>query len=381
MKKFVIIKVVLIIVIIININKNYLSFFMKKYTFIFITLITFGCTIENIDPNEKKVNSLIVEIIDSNNLPGLSVSVMKNGEIVYSKGFGYADIESKTKIIPSSTKFRIGSFSKTLTASALMKLVEKNKLNLDESIHTYVPEFPDKNWDFNLRQMGGHLSGIRHYIGNEFYINKNYKNVIDALDIFKDDSLLHEPGTKYYYSTHAWTLVSAAIEQASETPFLEYMYKNVFEPLGMKNTYAETIDLNIKDKVTYYKKNNSGDIKIEPEVNNSWKWAGGGFISTTEDIVNFLHSHSKSGYLTDESLNILMSPQTTASAGTTNYGIGWRKRYGNNNEVLYGHTGGSVGGTTYAFIAIDYNVIVVITSNLSDASFDNLPNDIFEIYY
>ena len=57
-----------------------------------------------------------------------------------------------------------------------------------------------------------------------------------------------------------------------------------------------------------------------------------------------------------------------------------RSRYGNNNEVLYGHTGGSVGGTTYAFIAIDYNVIVVITSNLIDASFGNLPNDIFEIY-
>ena len=354
---------------------------MKKYTFIFITLIAFGCTIESIDPNEKKVNSLIIDIIDSNNLPGLSVSVMKNGEIVYSKGFGYADIENKTQIIPSSTKFRIGSFSKTLTASALMKLVEDNKLNLDESIHTYVPEFPEKNWNFNLRQMGGHLSGIRHYKGNEFYINKNYENVIDALDIFKDDPLLHEPGTKYYYSTHAWTLVSAAIAKGSETPFLEYMYNNVFEPLGMKNTYAETRDLSIKNKVTYYKKDNYGNIKIEPEVNNSWKWAGGGFISTTEDIVNFLHSHSKSGYLTDESLNILMNPQTIASAGTTNYGIGWRKRYGNNNEVLYGHTGGSVGGTTYAFIAIDYNVIVVITSNLSDASFGDLPNDIFEIYY
>ena len=92
MKKFTIIKVVLIIVIIININKNYLSFFMKKYTFIFIILIAFGCTIENTDPNEKKVNSLITEIIDSNNLTGLSVSLMKNDEIVYSKGFGYADI-------------------------------------------------------------------------------------------------------------------------------------------------------------------------------------------------------------------------------------------------------------------------------------------------
>ena len=85
MKKFTIIKVVLIIVIIININKNYLPFFMKKYKFIFIILIAFGCTIENIDPNEKKVNSLIAEIIDSNNLPGLSVSIMKNGEISFDR--------------------------------------------------------------------------------------------------------------------------------------------------------------------------------------------------------------------------------------------------------------------------------------------------------
>ena len=110
---------------------------MKKI--IFILIISIGCSTENIDSNEKKVDNLIFDAIDSNNLPGLSISIMKNGEMVYSKGFGYADIESKTKIIPSSTKFRIGSFSKTLTASALMKLVEEKKLDLDESIHTYVP--------------------------------------------------------------------------------------------------------------------------------------------------------------------------------------------------------------------------------------------------
>ena len=162
---------------------------MKKI--IFILIISIGCSKENIDSNEKKVDSLIVDAIDSNDLPGLSISIMKNGEMVYSKGFGYADIESKTKIIPSSTKFRIGSFSKTLTASALMKLVEEKKLDLDESIHTYVPEFPKKNWDFSLRHMAGHLSGIRHYKVNEMYINKNYNSVLEALEVFKDDPLLH----------------------------------------------------------------------------------------------------------------------------------------------------------------------------------------------
>ena len=352
---------------------------MKKI--IFILIISIGCSTENIDSNEKKIDNLIFDAIDSNNLPGLSISIMKNGEMVYSKGFGYADIESKTKIIPSSTKFRIGSFSKTLTASALMKLVEEKKLDLDESIHTYVPEFPKKNWDFSLRQMAGHLSGIRHYRGSEMYINKNYSSVIEALDVFKDDPLLHKPESKYHYSTHAWTLISSAIEKASEVNFVEYMEKNVFEPLKMENTYAEKTDIDIQNKVTYYERDNSGKIIVATPVNNSWKWAGGGFISTTEDIINFLYSHSKSDYLSDESLNLLISPQKTVNGENTNYGIGWRTRYGNIGEVLIGHTGGSIGGTTFAFMSIEYNVILVITSNISSASFGKLPNDIFEIYY
>ena len=193
-----------------------------KFQYI-LFLFLFGCSVEVNDSNSGKTDRLINDFLNTKNLPGLSVSVMKEGEIVYSKGFGYADVDSKTLINPSKTKFRIGSFSKTLTASALMILVEKEQIDLDKSIYSYTPEFPQKKWDFNLRMMTGHLSGIRHYKNDEMNITKNYDNIFDALEVFQDDPLMHEPGTKYLYSTHAWTLISLAIERAANIPFTQFM--------------------------------------------------------------------------------------------------------------------------------------------------------------
>ena len=350
-----------------------------KFQYI-LFLFLFGCSVEVNDSNSGKTDRLINDFLNTKNLPGLSVSVMKEGEIVYSKGFGYADVDSKTLINPSKTKFRIGSFSKTLTASALMILVEKEQIDLDKSIYSYTPEFPQKKWDFNLRMMTGHLSGIRHYKNDEMNITKNYDNIFDALEVFQDDPLMHEPGTKYLYSTHAWTLISLAIERAANIPFTQLMDSDVFSKLGMSNTFAEVKGLDIDNKVTYYRKNSTGGYDVAKDVNNSWKWAGGGYISTTEDVLKFLNQHLNDDYLSENSLKALMTSQTTDDGKKTGYGIGWRIRNGRNGDMLYGHTGGSVGGTTYAFMNKNKKTIVVITSNIGSANFGQLPLDIFDIY-
>ena len=350
-----------------------------KFQYI-LFLFLFGCSVEVNDSNSGKTDRLINDFLNTKNLPGLSVSVMKEGEIVYSKGFGYADVDSKTLIDPSKTKFRIGSFSKTLTASALMILVEKEQIDLDKSIYSYTPEFPQKKWDFNLRMMTGHLSGIRHYKNDEMNITKNYDNIFDALEVFQDDPLMHEPGTKYLYSTHAWTLISLAIERAANIPFTQFMDSDVFSKLGMANTFAEVKGLDIDNKVTYYQKNSTGGYDLAKDVNNSWKWAGGGYISTTEDVLKFLNQHLNDDYLSENSLKALMTSQTTDDGKKTGYGIGWRIRNGRNGDMLYGHTGGSVGGTTYAFMNKNKKTIVVITSNIGSANFGQLPLDIFDIY-
>ncbi|MBN08877.1 MAG: hypothetical protein CMC79_00680 [Flavobacteriaceae bacterium] len=356
--------------------RNFFQYFMGLIFLAFIRCLS----PEQYSEEVTKADQMISNILNANHLPGISVTILKDGNKIYSKGFGYADIDEKRKILPSKTRFRIGSFSKTLAASALMKLVEEAKVDLDSSIYFYVPEYPKKRWDFTPRQIAGHLSGIRHYKEDEMMINKNFSNVNEGLSVFKIDSLLHEPNTKYTYSTHAWTLLSVVIENASGDPFLDYMQAHVFDLLEMKNTHAEQKNLIGIEKVSYYLLDSTKTAIIAPEVNNSWKWAGGGFISTTEDVAKFLWAHSNYDYLTEKSITEMITPQKTMDGLSTSYGIGWRTRYDKNNNPLIGHTGGSVGGTTYAFMALHSNTIVVMTTNLSSASFGNLANDLFELF-
>ena len=348
-----------------------------RFSFL-ITILFLGwgtcSTPPNLQEKAEQADILVTTTLDENELPGISVTILKEGEQVYSKGFGFADLEAKKMIDPSTTRFRVGSVSKTFAASALMTLVEDNKVHLDSSVYGYVPNFPEKEWTITPRQIAGHLSGIRHYRGNEMNINRFYPSVIEK------DTLLHEPGSKYLYSTHAWTLLSAVIEQAAGAPYLDYMQQSVFDPLSMTSTHPELSDFEGVEKVSYYVRNPAGGLTPAPEVDNSWKWAGGGFISTTEDVARFLWQHAEASYLTTESLSELTTPQQTTRGESTNYGLGWSNRKDAQGNRLIGHTGGSVGGTTFAFMQPNSGVVVVMTTNVSSASFGNLANDLFTLY-
>ena len=170
------------------------------------------------------------------------------------------------------------------------------------------------------------------------------------------------------------------IEQAAGAPYLDYMQQSVFDPLSMTSTHPELSDFEGVEKVSYYVRNPAGGLTPAPEVDNSWKWAGGGFISTTEDVARFLWQHAEASYLTTESLSELTTPQQTTRGESTNYGLGWSNRKDAQGNRLIGHTGGSVGGTTFAFMQPNSGVVVVMTTNVSSASFGNLANDLFTLY-
>jgi CubicO group peptidase (beta-lactamase class C family) len=141
---------------------------IKKDIFALFFIVLVALISNKLQAQEDQINKakVIAEIfLKQQNIPGMSISVSKNGRKIWSEGFGCADIKSKQKIIPSKTQFRIASISKTITAVALAKLVGYKKLNLDTSLYTYVPDFPKKKYDFTIRQIGGHLAGIRHYAG------------------------------------------------------------------------------------------------------------------------------------------------------------------------------------------------------------------------
>ncbi|MEO8296076.1 MAG: serine hydrolase domain-containing protein, partial [Gemmatimonadota bacterium] len=223
---------------------------------------------------------MIVDTMRALGSPGASVCVIRNGRVIWSEAFGYADIEQQVRATPQ-TMFRIGSVSKALTSAALGVLIDQGKVDLDAEVQRYVPSFPPKKYPVTVRQLAGHLGGIRHYNGREFWIQQHYNSVLDALSIFKDDSLLFEPGTRYSYSSYGWNLISAVIENASGEPFLDVMRKTVFMPAGLTHTRPEFADSIIPFRARFYTWADSLHTMLNaPYVDNSYKWAGGGFMST-----------------------------------------------------------------------------------------------------
>ncbi|XP_040893723.1 serine beta-lactamase-like protein LACTB, mitochondrial isoform X3 [Toxotes jaculatrix] len=351
--------------------------------------------------------------------PGLVVGVSVDGAQVWCEGIGYADLENRVPCSPD-TVMRIASISKPLTSAAAARLCEEGKLDLDVPVQKYVPEFPQKRFDgqavtITPRMILSHLSGIRHYEKDakkvkedkekakrllkqpvkekedeksssenkdkptteqnakgkeatqtqkkkefeheEYYLKDNFESVTQALDLFKDDPLIFKPGTTFLYSTHAFTLLSAVVERAAGQRFLDVMM-NMFRELGMLNTVPDENDPIIYHRSRYYHLNKRGRVVNCPYVDNSYKWAGGGFLSTVGDLLLFgnalLYSyqvaHLKdtegllSGFLKPKTSIELWAPVDRTEASWDKDGMyaqGW---------LVVSHTGGAVGASSVLLV-------------------------------
>ncbi len=180
----------------------------------------------------RSAERYLTALMEEANLPGLSAAVAIGGEIAWSGAFGYADLERRVPATPR-TRYRIGSIGKPVTAAAAAWLGERGRLDLDAPIGSYVDSLPEHARSITARQLAGHLGGVRHYGEDESQIShERYATVSAALERFIGDSLLHPPGSAYRYSSHGYTLLSAAIEAAAGEPFLRFMHREVFPADG-----------------------------------------------------------------------------------------------------------------------------------------------------
>jgi CubicO group peptidase (beta-lactamase class C family) len=125
--------------------------------------------------------------------PALSAAVVKDNQLIWSKGYGFADVEQKLPA-RSDTVYRLASVTKSITAIAVMQLVEAGKLDLDAPIQQYCPSYPQKQWTVTSRHLLTHMAGVRHNKWGETTSTRHYASITDAIAVFKDDALLFEPG-------------------------------------------------------------------------------------------------------------------------------------------------------------------------------------------
>ena len=330
------------------------------------------------DQDIHSIDSVCLRQLNQGHFPGLAISVVQGDKSAWSKGYGYSNLEKKTPVNPGTDLFRVGSISKTITASALARLAERKLIDLDAPISTYYKECPEDKRILTLRQIGGHLAGIRHYRGIEFLSNIHYTNVTAPLEVFIHDTLLFQPGTKFNYSTYGWTLISAVMEKAIKKPFLDIINEEVKYPLQLNDLKADLKDSTTYQRVAFYEFQ-EGKAIVSPVVDNSNKWAGGGFLCSAEDLGKFGISVAQPGFIKGKTLDMFTQSQLTTGEEITGYGIGFRVGKDDHGRLWYGHSGGSVGGTSMLLIYPEQDLAIVTLVNLGSAEMDDLAWKIGEI--
>jgi serine beta-lactamase-like protein LACTB, mitochondrial len=350
-------------------------------SFLFLIILS-SCGQEKKDKYQSAIKAAkdsVATFMKRKHVPGVSLTITINGKIVLSEGFGYADLEQKVPVNPAQTRFRIGSISKSLTAVALAKMFEQKKIILDSTVYFYIPDLPRYKYRPTVRQVAGHIAGVRHYKGDEWFSDTRYNSVADGLTMFKNDSLNFEPGTKYQYSSHGYNLLSAVLEKASGKDFLTLMKEDVFAPLKLTNTVADMNDSIISYRTRFYEFQNGRWVNAR-HVDNSYKWAGGGFISTSEDIARFGNVLLGETFLKKETISLFTAPQKLKNGSSTTYGMGFASGTDHHKRNNFGHSGGSVGGTTDMVIYPNEKIVVVIFANMSAVDLVGFSRDIAHLF-
>ena len=355
----------------------------------------------------EQARQIVRSRLSEENLPGLSVAVGVGGDIVWAEGFGWADIKTRVPVTPD-TRFWIGTASTVLTSAAVGVLLEQGRLTLDDEIQTYVSEFPTKQWAVTLRQLMGNVAGVSTDSGNEGPLfRQRCERPVTALPHFAERELLFEPRTQYRHSKYGWILVSAVVEAAADQPFLTVMQQQIFQPLGMDATGAESATeenpdhvgepsedapfltfirdvileplglggakAKVPERATFYVPGFGADPVFRYDLHVMLPhdlscYAGSmSFLSTPSDLVRFGLAINSGKLLQPATVQLLQTSQQLTSGQETGHGLGWDVETvtlaGDPTQAV-GHDGELLGRRVMSLMTFrERGIVVAVTSN------------------
>jgi CubicO group peptidase (beta-lactamase class C family) len=298
-------------------------------------------------------------------IPGLSAAIALDRQLRWAEGFGVADLENGVAA-RAETVYRLGSVSKPITATAVLQLWERGALDLDGPVQKHCPSFPEKPWPVTARQLLAHLGGVRHYARGEFESTRHYLGLNEALTIFKDDPLVHEPGTRYLYSTYGYNLLGCAVEGASGSAFVEYVSENVFRPAGMEGARADDVFAIVPNRAQGYVRT-AGGHRNSGLADTSYKVPGGGIAATATDVARLAIGLQTGVLLRPETLELMLTRQRTRDGKPTGVGLGLRLGERDGRREAW-HTGAQQRVSTVLYMQPDHGLAVALLCNLEDVA-------------
>ena len=328
--------------------------------FVSLSLLQAGSAMAE-TPLEQRLDAALAPMFKPD-WPGATVIVTRDGKPVFRKAYGLADLPEKTAMQPDM-QLRMGSVTKQFTAVSILMLAEQGKLSVKDDIRKHLPDFPDKGKTITIEHLLQHTSGIPNYTSLKKFKGLPDEHVTRAqvIDVFKDEPLDFAPGERYSYSNSGYFLLGVIVEKLSGMAYHDFIAKNLFEPLGMKDTAHEGFERSPKRRIKGYRL--SGD-KIVPvqDIDVTIAWAAGGLVTTVDDMARWDAAVSSGKLLKPASWRQAFTACSLPQDAPCNYGYGW------NIGTLAGHKmihhGGSIPGFTAQALRLpDDKVFVAVLTN------------------
>ncbi len=314
-------------------------------------------------------------------IPGVAVGVVSNQDLIWSKGFGFANLQAKLPMT-ATTKFRIASNSKLFTAIAIMQLREEGKLRLDDPVVKYLPWFKakpagDDDGPITIEQLLSHSSGLQREAGDH-WVTFDFPTAEQLKRLYADRQAAFAPAVRWKYSNLGFAVAGLIVEKVSGETWADYVEQNIFKPLGMSGS---SVDKNVADlAVPYGRRMPDGTREVLPFVDARGMGAATGVTSDVEDLAKFESAQFRRGprggaqIVSGESWREMLRVRSVEENWTSGTGLGFDvKRI--KDRTYIGHGGGYPGNTTQTLIQLDDKVGVIVLTNTNDSN----PSDIAQI--
>ena len=295
------------------------------------------------------------------------ILIAKDGNIVYEKYIGFADLKPRHQdSVTANTPFQIASTSKTLTAGAILKLIQEGKISLEDSISKFFPGFPYPG--ITVKSLLSHRSGLPNYL---YYMEKSpwdRKKLASNADVLKTlydwhPAPAYRPNARFHYCNTNYVLLALIIEKVSGLPYPVYMKKNIFDPLGMTHTFVHTMNDSLS--VTQSYKPNGGLWTLDY---SDGPYGDKNIYSTPEDLLKWDQSLYQHIILNQPILDSAFTPYSNERPGIKNYGLGWRMLdFPNGKKVIYhnGHWHGF--NSAFARLTDEHATIIILSNRFNPA--------------
>lgn len=344
----------------------------------------YSLTVELIEPIAEepasRVDQLMMEYTGSD-VPGGSVMVMKEGEVIFQEEYGMANL---TYDVPyqKNTRHNIGSTSKQFTAFAILLLAEEGKLSLNDDIREHIPELPAFKDTVRIRNLLTHTNGYREFLNLLAMTGRNMSQPLDTEKIIEivqnQPTLQNTPGEEFNYNNTGFALMAEVVKRTTDTPFQQWMEENVFEPLGMNHTNVRSNPgMVIENRSTGYENAGKGGFQSVTDIGGAM--GAGGIYTTMEDLAKWINNFDEPKVGNEEIIEQMTTPFVLNNGDSTNYGLGlFIAEYKN---LKYFHHGGADRAHRSMFMIFpEIGGAVVTQSNFAGFS-GSIPNRVRDTFF